>query len=253
MFQVMRLKNVGICITGLFLFGGFVACNDAIVVESSSSVIEVQAESSAAVRNPLLAKISPPEVLLPGGKDHFNKRLPEIAAQPILNGGILLAGDSITEAWLWHEDYLPLPASNHGIGWDIAEGLKLRLPLILQHNPDHLFILIGTNDIGYGHDAEVVAPHVEAFVQAVKKEKPKTKLYLQAVLPREMASMPKVSEYNAVYKSLAKKQDIIFIDMTAEFEAADGTLNPDYSDDGLHLNAAGYALWGDIIKDKLVP
>jgi len=251
MFDVTRFKYLGISAVILVLAAGLSGCTEVIHTTPSSPIAKVTAETLPSAPQAIAAAIYPPDILLQGGKDHFNKRLPEIAAQPILDGGILLAGDSITEAWLWHQDYLPLPSSNHGIGWDIAEGLKLRLPLILQHNPDHLFIMIGTNDIGYGHGTIDVVPHVDAFIEIVKQEKPSAKIYLQAILPRDAASMPRVRAFNSTYKSLSMKHGVKFIDMTAEFEAADGTLNPDFTEDGLHLNAAGYALWGRLMKENL--
>lgn len=233
---------------------GVTSCKD--IPESNSDMnaiiaIDAMTEKASPSLQSIAENISPPDVLLEGGKEHFNKRLPEIAAQPILNGGMLMAGDSITEAWLWHKDSLPLPSSNHGVGWDIAEGLKDRLSLILRHNPDHIFVMIGTNDIGYGHKAEEVAGHVETFITTLQREKPEAVLYLQAVLPREAASMPKVRSYNAAYEELASKTNIEFIDMTSKFAAPDGTLNVHYTEDGLHLNAKAYELWGHLLKESL--
>lgn len=251
MLDFKSLNSFKILCASLLLSCGLSACNEVTEATPPASVTSVPVKSSSTSLQAIAVTIAPPEVLLQVGKDHFNKRLPEIAAQPIQNGGILLAGDSITEAWLWHKDYLPLPSSNHGIGWDIAEGLVNRLPLILVHNPDHLFILIGTNDIGHGHSAEEASGHVETFITALQTEKPDTKLYLQAVLPREIASMPKVRAYNAAYEALASEKDVEFIDMTSEFAAADGALKPKYTEDGLHLNAAGYALWGRVLKASL--
>jgi lysophospholipase L1-like esterase len=193
--------------------------------------------------------ISPPPSMYPDGKAHFNKRVSEIETLPTLDGGVLLAGDSITEAWLWHKDKLSFDVSNHGVGWDTAEGLKARLPLILKHNPDQIFLMIGTNDIGYGHRAAQVTSHVEETIRAIRRANPNAKIYLQAILPRELEAMPQVFAYNAAYKRLARGMKIDFIDMSHEFSGEDGALNPELTDDGLHLNAKGYDIWAKIINN----
>jgi len=110
-----------------------------------------------------LNDISPPEYMVQGGKDHFAMRLPQIEQQPILSGGVLLAGDSITEGWLGYDIDLGAQVSNHGIGWDTVTGLKSRLPQMLRHSPDKVFILIGTNDIGYQRDVDEMTAELAAL------------------------------------------------------------------------------------------
>jgi lysophospholipase L1-like esterase len=199
--------------------------------------------------------ILPPANMLPGGKAHFEQRMTEIIKQPALKGGVLFAGDSITEAWQWHKDSLPPSISeamsNHGIGWDIAEGLQARLPEILRHDPDQIVIMIGTNDIGYNHSAEKVGGHVGDIIAVLQAKKPNTQIYLQSVLPRESDAMAKVRAYNSAYKEIARDMAVTFIDLTESFAAPDGTLRPDVTEDGLHLTAKGYQIWADILSQEL--
>ena len=195
-----------------------------------------------------IINISPPSYMLKGGQEHFKMRLPQIEAQPKLNGGILLAGDSITEGWLGYDIDLGEEVSNHGIGWDTVTGLKSRLPQMLRHNPDKLFILIGTNDIGYKRPAKDMALELTEIVETLLREKPGTKVYIQSVMPRELESLPAVEEINKAYADVAREQGVTYINLTPVFAAADGTLKPDLTYDGLHLNQNGYEVWAKALK-----
>lgn len=192
--------------------------------------------------------IAPPDYMYSGGKAHFRSRLPEIDAQPVLNGGILLAGDSITEGWLSQDVDFGVAVSNHGIGWDTVTGLKSRLPQMLRHSPDKIFILIGTNDIGYNRTPEDMAQELSDIIDVFQREKPDVKIYIQSVMPREGPAMPSVNSINSAYKDLAAEQGVTYIDLGSEFAAADRTLKPDLTYDGLHLNAQGYQVWEKILK-----
>lgn len=191
--------------------------------------------------------IKPQHGLAEDGKKVFAERLSEIKALPEMRGGTLLAGDSITQGWLW-QDLLDGDTSNHGIGWDTAVGLHARLPEVLRHRPDQMFILIGTNDIGYGHTAQQVAGPVKSFIESASQVTPETKIYLQSILPRERGAISIVEEYNDALENVAAETGATYLDLTPEFAASDGTLRRDYTTDGLHLNEAGYRVWADILN-----
>ena len=195
-----------------------------------------------------IINISPPSYMLEGGQEHFQMRLPQIEAQPKLNGGILLAGDSITEGWLGYDIDLGEEVSNHGIGWDTVTGLKSRLPQMLRHNPDKLFILIGTNDIGYKRPAKDMALELTEIVETLLREKPGTKVYIQSVMPRELESLQAVEAINKAYADVAREQGVTYINLMPVFAAPDGTLKPDLTYDGLHLNQNGYEVWAKALK-----
>lgn len=206
---------------------------------------------SASVSDYDIKNISPPSYMLDGGKKHFDMRLPQIEVQPSLDGGVLLAGDSITEGWLGYDIDLGAQISNHGIGWDTVTGLRARVPQMLRHRPDKLFILIGTNDIGYGRDVVDMAAEMSDIITTLKRGMPEAKLYIQSVMPREAESMLAVRKINAAYQALAKEVGVIYIDLTPTFAAPDGTLKPELTYDGLHLNEAGYGAWAEVLKSYI--
>lgn len=216
--------------------------------ELSAHISEIKGWSYAPLSMPPAHTIKPPDYMWPDGKAHFNSRLPEIDAQPILKGGVLLTGDSITEGWLGYDIDLGAQISNHGIGWDTVTGLKNRLPQMLRHTPDKVFILIGTNDIGYARDVTVMTAELATIIEAFQKVKPETKIYIQSVMPREAENLASVNAINVAFEALAVKKSVTYIDFTPIFAAPDGTLKPELTYDGLHLNRAGYQVWKEALQ-----
>ncbi len=216
--------------------------------ELSAHIAAVKGWTYEPLKLPKAHPIAPPNYMLEGGKAHFNTRLPQIDAQPVLKGGVLLAGDSITEGWLGYDIDLGATVSNHGVSWDTVTGLKLRLPQILAHSSDKIFILIGTNDIGYDRDPQIMVDELSEIISAINNESPKTKIYIQSLLPRELSAMGAVKEINASYARLALEMGVNYIDLTPIFSAPDGTLKADLTYDGLHLNEMGYKVWAETLK-----
>ena len=196
--------------------------------------------------------VEAPPVLPDAGKVHFNKRVEEIAANQPIESGTVLIGDSITEAWMWQTETETYPFSapviNHGVGWDVTEGVVARLPLIEQSDPSQIFIKIGTNDISNGVPLEDMTQHFEILLSRLRSSEPQAQIFVQSVLPREADKLEKIARVNAMQAKLSEKYGSIYIDLTSNFAAQDGTLRAEFTDDNLHLNAAGYAAWGEALS-----
>jgi len=80
---------------------------------------------------------------------------------------------------------------------------------------------------------------------------PDTKLYVQAVLPREPENSETIRQINARIGALAAERDLTFVDIYTPFAVEGGRLDPIVTEDDLHLTAAGYERWRAII-DPLV-
>ena len=68
------------------------------------------------------------------------------------------------------------------------------------------------------------------------------------MLPRESDKLEKIARVNAMQADLTKKHGAIYIDLTDVFAQSDGTLRAEFTEDGLHLNDAGYAVWGAALQ-----
>jgi lysophospholipase L1-like esterase len=195
--------------------------------------------------------IQAPDVLPEGGQAHFGKRLEEVSQKAPVSSGTILIGDSITEAWMWQADKetypFNLPVGNHGVSWDVTEGAVLRLPLVEPSDPEQIFIKIGTNDISLGVPLEEMKKHFDNLLSGLREQEPQADIIVQSVLPRETDKLEKVAKVNAMQAEVTQKYGAVHIDLTDIFAADDGTLRSELTYDGLHLNEAGYAVWGNAL------
>lgn len=201
-----------------------------------------------------LYHITPPEWMHPDGKVHYNKRVKEIGASGPIKSGVLLLGDSITEAWMWNDFPYDGPVANHGISWDTSAGVNARILQIVLSSPDVIFYMIGTNDLSYDHTPHQIARRIDDSLEALSYALPDAKIYVQSLFPRDGEYDRDVGPLNSMIERMIASKDnyggnVSFIDLTPAFSAAPEVLRPELTDDALHLNAKGYALWGE----QLVP
>jgi lysophospholipase L1-like esterase len=165
-----------------------------------------------------------------------------------MNGGVAFVGDSITESGDWDALFPGLCTRNYGISGDTTVGLDNRFVQVAAARPGKAFLLIGTNDLNNDlrAPAEVIANY-ERLVDRFARELPQTRLYIQAVLPREAHNAAGVIEVNEGLRRIAGARNIVYVDIYTPFVVEGGVLDPAVTNDQLHLNAAGYARWRDVI------
>lgn len=177
---------------------------------------------------------------------------------PITSEDIVFVGNSITDGCEWRELFDNVHVKNRGISGDICMGVYDRLDPILKGQPAKIFLLIGTNNISRGMAADTIVSEIAMIIQKIKRESPKTKLYLQSVLPvndcygmfgGHTSRWQVVKQVNDLLQPLTEKEGIAYIDLYSHFVEGDtGKMNPQYTNDGLHLLGKGYLLWRDIVK-----
>lgn len=118
--------------------------------------------------------------------------------------------------------------------------------------------MIGINDLIRGKAPDSVAVTIEKIVVKIKQETPKTKLYLQSILPANRKFKENVLAQGAVrgmnerLRKIALDQQITYIDLFSHFKLEDSDgMNLKYSNDGLHLMGSGYLLWRKILSPYL--
>lgn len=198
------------------------------------------------------------------GVDKMNKRqnYTYLNSKYCRMGQTVLAGDSITEIYNHSELFQEYTAKtgmavyNRGISGDTSDRLLERwADNVLSIKPKNIVLLIGTNDSAVGADASFVADNVKKIIDMTKKDCPNARLILEAVYPINnkvrfwlKRSNKKIEEINSALEALAKKEGITFIDLTSDLSDGNGCLNPDFTYDGLHLNAKGF----EKVTDRLL-
>ncbi len=186
----------------------------------------------------------------------YYQRASLFEALPASASDIVFLGNSITNGGEWCELFGDARVKNRGISGDISQGVYDRLDPIVAGRPAKIFLMIGVNDIARGLSPDTIAANIRRIVLKIKSKSPRTKIYLQSVLPVNDAfgmfrdhtlRGAEIVRVNNLLVKLAAETGTLYIDLHTPFSDADGKLKPEYTNDGLHLLGPGYILWRDTV------
>lgn len=184
-------------------------------------------------------------------------------------GQIVFAGSSLMEQFPLYElvqgEDLPYQVYNRGIGGFVTTQLLEVLDVcVLDLQPAHVFINIGTNDMnGPDYSLPEMMGRYETILQKILQALPGVHLHLLAYYPinAEAAGDPHIAQAlrfrtndvlekaNQAAKSLAEKVGADFYDLNAGIKDSQGRLNAAYTVEGMHMYADGYKA----VLDALLP
>jgi len=189
---------------------------------------------------------------------YYNQRLSLFEKMPDTKGEIIFLGNSITDGGEWCELLTNPKAKNRGISGDTTDGVLFRLGEVTRSKPAKVFLLIGINDLSRGVSRDTVYLNICRIAQKIRKDSPKTQVYIQSILPvndsfglfkNHTNKTDDVLWVNAQLKTCCAKEQFQYIDLYIRFKMVDSErLNPQLTNDGLHLTGDGYFLWAEIIK-----
>lgn len=191
--------------------------------------------------------------------DHYKTLLAFYEGLPNGKKEIVFLGNSITERGNWNELFKNKHIVNRGIGGDVSFGLLNRIDEVVASKPQIIFLMIGINDIGRTVPVNVIAGKTRKIIQVIKKKSPKTKLYLQSVLPiNEKVILydymknksDQIILLNERLKPMAKEEGIRYLDIYSKFADENGQLLLECTSDGIHLSAAGYLKWREVFLEE---
>lgn len=192
---------------------------------------------------------------------YYNQRRTLFEKLPDTKGEIIFLGNSITDGCEWVELLQNPKAKNRGISGDTTEGVLYRLNEVTRSNPAKVFLLIGINDLSRGISKDTVFSNICEIATRILKDSPKTKVYIQSILPvndsfglfkNHTNKTDEVLWVNAQLKVWCTNENVGFVDLYSHFKMPDSEkMNPKYTNDGLHLLGDGYLLWAEIITPLL--
>ena len=138
-----------------------------------------------------------------------------------------------------------------GIGGDCISGMINRVQPIVDGRPKAIFIMGGANDLLFSKISnEKLLQQYECLLDIIARGTPRTRVYIQSLLPLNEAhneafmkgKNARFAEFNALLRTMAERRGLTFIDIWSAMQR-NGELPEEYTFDGIHLKAAGYAVW----------
>jgi lysophospholipase L1-like esterase len=184
---------------------------------------------------------------------------------------VVFFGDSITDNWSkagYGGFFAGHPYVNRGIGGQTTSQMLLRFrPDVIDLKPDAVVILAGTNDIAGNAgpvSLETVQQNLATMAELAKLHG--VRVVLASLLPvsddkRDAAGQPllrtngrptaTLRALNAWMADYARANGHVYLDYFTAVADGAGLLKPGLNDDGLHPNAAGYALMAPLAEKAI--
>ena len=187
--------------------------------------------------------------------DHYNDKVETFRKERRVDStDIVMLGNSLTEyAGNWSKLLGIKDVINRGIAGDDVDGIYNRLNQILSGHPKAIFLMIGIDDLTQNLNPENVAEGTEKLIMRIRRESPKTTLYVQSILPiNESFGVWKIqgdkaddiSAVNNLLRKYSAHHKIEFINLYPNFvRHGTNVMRKELTLDGLHLSAFGYKIW----------
>ncbi|HSG89539.1 MAG TPA: GDSL-type esterase/lipase family protein [Pseudomonadales bacterium] len=173
----------------------------------------------------------------------YERAVSLFASYPVQRGDVVFIGDTLVAGGNFDEMFPALPVRNRGVVGDSTAGILARLDQVSAAEPAAVVIMAGTFDVLAGVPRSTTVANLEAILDHLAEETPATRVIVNSVLPRDAEALLSVRRLNTDYAELAERRGALFLDLTPDFADDAGLLDDKYSNDGLHLNGPGYALW----------
>ena len=184
---------------------------------------------------------------------------------------VVFFGDSITDNWskAAYGGFFPgKPYVNRGIGGQTTSQMLVRFRAdVLELQPRAVVILAGTNDVA-GNSGRVSVDAIEDNLATMAElaQAHGVRVVLASLLPvsddeKDTKGAPLVRstdrppatlrEINAWLSAYAARNGHVYLDYHSAMADASGLLRSALTDDGLHPNAAGYALMAPLAEEAI--
>lgn len=156
---------------------------------------------------------------------------------------IAFVGDSLVREGSWAEWLGGHTVHNFGVDGDTTDDVMERLDAVIQTRPDEVLLLIGTNDLAIRKSVEHLVRNIESMLIELRKELPDSRVLVHSILPRGREFARAIKDANIHLRQFCATVHAQYLDLWPALAQADGSIDPQFSDDALHLNAEGYQTW----------
>ncbi|HEX4312030.1 MAG TPA: SGNH/GDSL hydrolase family protein [Acidobacteriaceae bacterium] len=174
---------------------------------------------------------------------------------------VVFFGDSITDSWKLDESFPGKHYINRGIGGQTTPQMLVRFRAdVIDLQPAVLVVLAGTNDIAgntgdetleqiegdYATMAELAKAHgiriVFSSVMPINNYNPRALLFFLQRSPEKILAL------NVWLKKYCAEQGLVYLDYFSAMVDGRGMLKAELTQDGLHPNAAGFAVMAPLAE-----
>jgi lysophospholipase L1-like esterase len=173
---------------------------------------------------------------------------------------VVFFGDSITEAWPLDKSFPKKTYVNRGISGQTLPQMLVRFRQdVLNLKPKAVLILAGTNDLAQNTGVET-NEQIEGYFASLCElaRENNLRVVLSSILPvvdypwrPGMQPAPRIAGLNKWLQDYARKNKLIFLDYFSSMADDKGAMKKSLSEDGVHPNAAGYAIMAPL-ADKAI-
>jgi lysophospholipase L1-like esterase len=205
---------------------------------------------------------APPAALDPVSSPQWAADMADFAAQdakdPPPAHPVVFTGSSSVRMWASLDaDFPGRPVLNRGFGGSqLRDATWYADQVAVRYAPRQVVLYAGDNDIDAGRTPRQVLDDFRAFVARIRRDMPGVPIAWISIKPSlaRVDQLPSQGQANALVRAeAARMRDVSYIDVATPMLGADGKPRPElFGDDGLHMNAAGYALWRRIVAPYLV-
>jgi lysophospholipase L1-like esterase len=192
---------------------------------------------------------------------YYEQRRTLFEQLPNTKNEIIFLGNSITDGSEWAELFQNKRIKNRGISGDVTEGVLYRLSEVTESKPAQVFLLIGINDLARHIQKDTVFASICRIATTIREQSPKTRVFVQSILPvnptfdkftGHCSKTEEVKWINRKLEDFCAQSGFQFVDLFPHFIGQNNDfLNPEFTNDGLHLTGEGYLKWAEIIKPLL--
>jgi lysophospholipase L1-like esterase len=176
---------------------------------------------------------------------------------PAPANAVLFIGSSSIRFWkTLAADFPRYRVINRGFGGsDLDDATAFADRIVTPYHPAALVMYAGDNDLQDGDSPAQVRDDFAAFVGKVRQAQPELPIAFIAIKPSvaRVALLPSILQANTLIRQWAMTQkNVAFLDVVPSMLNAQGQPRADlFIEDGLHMNAKGYALWVAQVKPWL--
>lgn len=174
---------------------------------------------------------------------------------PPPRGAVLLVGSSSIRLWETAErDFPGVPIVRRGFGGsELGDVAHFADRIVLPYEPRTIVLYAGDNDLAAGRSPGQVFAAYRELVVLVRRRLPRTRIVFIAIKPSlaRWALADRMRRTNALVRAYAARDPrrLVYVDVfTPMLDSTGAPRRELFLEDGLHMNARGYAIWTERVR-----